>query len=273
MIAHLVTSGIAAAAAMVVVAVCELLRVNGPARDGTGRRWTLNLSLYAVEELLRVALAPLITVFVERAAGASPLAGATGSLPWWARLVLGLLALDAATYGLHVASHHILPLWRLHAVHHSDRALDVTTTVRHHPLEMVPAALVVGGCGALLGLTAWEVAIYSTSSFAVQLVGHAELRLPPGLMRAVGLVLVTPEMHYLHHSRLEHETNSNYGQMFSIWDRLFGSFARRPPAVASETIEFGLDTYADDRFHSLRGALLQPVMRPDRSAPPAEQPA
>ncbi len=70
-------------------------------------------------------------------------------------------------------------------------------------------------------------------------------------------------MHYLHHSRLQHETDTNYGQMFSFWDRLFGSFALRPP-TASQKIEFGLDTYADDRFHSLHGALLQPVMRPDR---------
>lgn len=265
MVDYLITSGIAPVAAMILVAAAELLRSKASVRAGTGRRWILNLSLYVLDQALALALAPLVTAFIEVVAGASPLADATGALPWWERIILGLLALDAASYGLHLASHHVAPLWRLHAVHHSDRAMDVTTAVRHHPAELVPAALVIGGCGALLGLTPWDVAIYSTLSFAVQLVAHAELRLPRPLMRAAGLVLVTPEMHYLHHSRLQRETNSNYGQMFSFWDRLFRSYALRP-ASAGE-VEFGLDTYAGERFHSVHGALLQPFLRPD--GPPA----
>ncbi len=263
MIAHLVTSGLAASAAMVMVAACELLQSTGPARDNTGQRWVLNISLYAFEQLARLALAPLFTALLETLAGASPLTGALTRFPL-VHLALILLALDAAAYGLHWASHHLTPLWRLHAIHHSDRALDVTTAIRHHPAELLPTALVVGGCGALIGATPWEVALYGSLAFTVQLIAHAELRLPPALLRAAGLVLVTPAMHALHHSRHEPETNSNYGEMFSVWDRLFGSLTERSATAAP--IEFGLDAYTDTRFHSVGGALLQPLLRPN-SAP------
>ena len=246
---------------MILVGVCELHRGTDQAPGETGRRWIVNGALYAVGEAIRFGLAPLITALLRWVAGASPFSAVIGLTPWWGRLILSLLVLDAAAYWLHRASHRIAPLWRLHAVHHSDRALDVTTTIRHHPVEIIPSGLLVGGVGALLGLTPWDVAIYTTLSFTVQLVGHAELRLPRSLMRTVGLLLITPDMHYLHHSRLEHETDTNYGQMFSIWDRLFGTFTRREP-TAPEKVEFGLDQYADDRFHSFRGVLLQPFVRP-----------
>ena len=176
--------------------------------------------------------------------------------------LFAVVVLDAASYVNHVLSHHIKPLWRLHTVHHADQALDVTTTVRHHPLEMVPTVVVLGLCAGLFGLTVVHLTFYGTLAFVVQLIAHANLRLPRQAMRRAGLVLVTPELHTLHHSRRPAETNSNYGALFSVWDRMFGTLLLRP----AEPLEFGLDTYATVRFRGLLGALKQPFTRPD--APP-----
>ncbi len=247
------------AAAFVLIAALETWRQRAN-RDQSGQRWVTNLGLFGIEQVLTLTSAGLLAGWVASVAGRSPLAEWTDGWPSWIALVFAVVVLDATAYLSHVLSHHVEPLWRLHAVHHGDHALDVTTTVRHHPLEMVPSAMAYGLSAGLFGLTVAHLAVYGTLSFVVQLIAHANLRLPRQAMRRAGFVLVTPELHALHHSRHPAETNSNYGNLFSVWDRMFGTLLYR---LGSEPVAFGLDTYASARFRGLLGTLTQPFVGPD----------
>jgi sterol desaturase/sphingolipid hydroxylase (fatty acid hydroxylase superfamily) len=148
--------------------------------------------------------------------------------------------------------------WRLHAVHHSDIEIDFSTTVRHHPGEAIVATLFIGVAGAVVGISPYEVGFYGGLANIVQLVGHANVRLPPRLEAAMGLILVTPTFHRIHHSALRSETDSNYGQILAIWDRLFASFGGIADA-ARGSVEFGLSVFRDPRSQRLDGLLLQPI--------------
>lgn len=244
--------------AFVLIAAVETWRQRR-VTDKSARRWGTNLALFGLEQVFSLAWVWVLGGLAASLAGPSPLTGWTDDWPGWVAFTFAVIVLDATTYFTHVLSHRIEPLWRLHAVHHADRVLDVTTTVRHHPLEVVPTATALSLSAWLFGLPLAHVATYAALAFVVQSIAHADLGLPRQAMDVAGLVLVTPELHALHHSRNLAETNSNYGQVLSVWDRMFGSLS--PPR--SEPIAVGLDTYAGARFGGLLGALAQPFRRPD----------
>lgn len=248
-----------AVSAFVLIAALEIWRPRA-SPDQSVKRWFTNLSLFGLQQIVRLASAGVLAGVAASVAGRSPLAGWTDAWPGWIALVVAVVVLDATTYLIHVLSHHVEPLWRLHAVHHADHVLDVTTTVRHHPLEMVPAAVALGLCSWLFGLTVTHVTSYGALAFVVQSIAHANLRLPRQAMHIAGWVLVTPELHALHHSRERAETNSNYGQLLSVWDRMFGTLLDDP---RSGPIAVGLDGYPSARFGGFVGALTQPFRRPD----------
>jgi sterol desaturase/sphingolipid hydroxylase (fatty acid hydroxylase superfamily) len=249
-----------AAVAFVLIAALETWRQRGglPHRAD---RWVTNLSLFALERILTLAFAGIFSSVATALAGRSPAAAWTDAWPTWLVLAAAVIVLDAATYLSHVVSHHVEPLWRLHAVHHADDVLDVTTTLRHHPLEILPTTIALGLCAWLFGLTMAHITAYAAIAFVVQSVAHAQLRLPPQTMRYASMVFVTPELHERHHSRQLQETNSNYGQVLSIWDRMFGTLSDGP---RNEPLAVGLDTYASARFRGILGTLTLPFRRPDR---------
>jgi sterol desaturase/sphingolipid hydroxylase (fatty acid hydroxylase superfamily) len=249
-------AGIAVAVLFVAVGLWENARPERPDQDA-GRRWIANLGLFALSEGMRAAVAPLLAILTA-AASLSPFAAAApadGFSPL--HLVAVVLVLDLAFYAMHRLMHAVGWLWRLHAIHHTDLALDVTTTVRHHPLEAVPIAATAIGIGALIGATPGEIAIYGVLAFAVQLLAHANVALPPRLARAIGPIVVTPGFHRLHHSRDTRECHANYGQAFSFWDRLFGTAVVPKDDVA----QFGVDEFTSPRFQTIHGILLQPVLQ------------
>ncbi len=248
-----------AAVAFVVIAALETWRQRTSV-DASAQRWVTNFALFGLERIVTLAFGWTLAGFAVSAAGRSPLAGWTDAWPSWTAFVFAVVVLDAITYLSHVLSHTIEPLWRLHAVHHSDHVLDVTTTVRHHPLEMVPTAMALSLCVWTFGLSVAHVSSYAALAFVVQSIAHANLRLPRQMMRYAGLALVTPELHALHHSRRPAETNSNYGQILSVWDQMFGTLWRGP---RSEPIAVGLDSYPSARFGGFLGALTQPFRRPE----------
>ena len=245
--------------AFVLIAALETWRQPRGDRHGA-QRWVTNLALFALEQIFTLAWIGVLAGLATFAAGPSPVAGWTEAWPGWLGFVLAIVALDATTYLSHVLSHSIEPLWRLHAVLHADPGLDVTTTVRHHPLEVVPTATALSVCAWVFGLTAAHVSAYAALAFVVQSIAHADLRLPHQAMRIAGLVFVTPDLHALHHSRHPSETNSNYGQLLSVWDQMFGTLLAEP---RSEPITVGLEAYTSARFGGLLGALMQPFRRPD----------
>ena len=163
-------------------------------------------------------------------------------LPVWMNVVIGVAALDFFAYVAHVLMHKIPLGWRFHRVHHSDEAVDVTTAFRQHPGESLWRIVWQLPAIVLFGLPLWIVAIYLAISAANAQLEHANIRLRPRLDRVLRLLFVTPDMHKAHHSRLQPETDSNYANIFSIWDRLFGTYTRE---VDFATLRYGLDDSED----------------------------
>ena len=164
-----------------------------------------------------------------------------------------VVVLDLATWLAHRTMHAIPPLWRAHSVHHSDPFLDVTTTLRQHPLEGLWRFLWIIAPVWLLGLPAAGVLIYRLMSVLQGVLEHANIRVWSPLDRAVSLVWVTPNMHKVHHSRVPAQTDSNYGNLLALFDRAFGTFRRSDEAFA---VEYGLAEIEPARAKSL-GALLR----------------
>jgi sterol desaturase/sphingolipid hydroxylase (fatty acid hydroxylase superfamily) len=153
--------------------------------------------------------------------------------------VLGFLLLDVMRYGLHRCRHAVPFLWRLHALHHSDPDLDVTTSVRQHPGDYLLGSAVFWVVVIALNIPAIVWAAYGLVVFAIEAVQHGNVRLPAWVERSLQPVLVTVDMHRIHHSIAFDQANANYGTVFSIWDRLFGTFTSISRAQ-HERIVFGV---------------------------------
>lgn len=252
------SSGGAIGPSLLAVALWELLWPEHKNAVPFLARWASNFSLFvlslACTALLTPGLALLTNLVLER----SPLRWAPGEFGFWLHLIYACLLLDVLNYGLHRAMHKFPMLWRLHALHHSDVSLDVSTTVRHHPLEAIVTASIMGIAGALFGCSAAEVAVYAVLETMVQLLAHADVRLPRFLESVVEGILVTPKFHRMHHSVETSETDSNYGQVFAFWDRLLGTSSGLAEGVRAG-IEFGLKKFRDARSQRLDQLLLLPV--------------
>lgn len=176
-------------------------------------------------------------------------------------LALGVLALDLTIYGQHLLFHSVPIFWRLHRVHHSDPDVDVSTGVRFHPAEILLSMVIKLAAVAALGPSVLAVLVFEIALNAGSLFSHGNVRLPAGLDRWLRLVVVTPEMHRVHHSNLVHETNSNFGFNFPWWDRLFRTY-RAQPARGHEAMTLGLDQFRDPARLGLGDLLRQPFVEP-----------
>ena len=250
-------AGVALVILFVAIALAEQSRPAWRPAVSAGRRWTTNLILYACCEGLNLVLLPVIAAVAGACSGLAPHL-ARPEDPGGAMLhaVFTVLGLDLAYYLLHRLFHCSGVLWRLHAVHHSDFDLDVTSTVRHHPLEILPMVVVSAGFGACIGATAGEIAGYGVLAFGVQLLAHANLRLPHRLGAVLGVFLVLPDFHRLHHSQDGRHRNANYGEVFTIWDHLFRSACRASPGDFGP---FGLGDFMQPRSQQVGSLLLQPL--------------
>ena len=169
--------------------------------------------------------------------------------------VIGIAALDLAAYAAHVALHKSALAWRFHRVHHSETEVDVTTAFRQHPGETLWRVLWQLPPIVVLGLPFGVVVVYLTLSTLNAQLEHANLRLPERADRIVRALFVTPNMHKVHHSRLPRQTDSNFANIFSLWDRLFGTYT---PRADLESLRYGLDGFDEPSRQSLRGLLGMP---------------
>jgi sterol desaturase/sphingolipid hydroxylase (fatty acid hydroxylase superfamily) len=185
-------------------------------------------------------------------------------LPDWARFVGAFLLFDAWMYCWHRLNHRIPFLWRFHRMHHSEPRMDVTTASRFHLGEIIFSSILRVPIIALLGLKLWELALYEIAMFTVVQLHHANIALPAWLDRSLRVLIVTPFMHKVHHSRWQPETDSNYSSLFSFWDRLFGTFRLR---AHPDTLQFGLDDLDQPEDHTLIGLLTTPLKQIDRTSP------
>ena len=212
------------------------------AGDGRVRRALPNAGLTVLLLLTNLALSVLV-------AGVARFAEANRvGLPAWVEVLTGIAALDLFAYVAHVLLHRMPLAWRFHRVHHSDPAVDVTTAFRQHPGETVWRVLWQLPAIVILGLPLWIVVLYLMVSAANAQLEHANIRVPEKLDRWLRILFVTPNMHKVHHSRLQPETDSNYANIFSVWDRLFGTYTRRVDFAA---LRYGLDDADDATFVGL----------------------
>ncbi|MDN5211521.1 sterol desaturase family protein [Fulvivirgaceae bacterium BMA12] len=175
-------------------------------------------------------------------------------MPLWARVVLGILLLDLiGAYFIHWTEHRVKWMWKFHLVHHSDTTVDVTTGLRHHPGETVFRILFTIMAVLIVGAPMGIIMLYQSLSVLFAHITHANINMPKSLDRILSYVFVTPLMHKVHHHYTQPLTDTNYGNIFSIWDRVFGTFA----SVADiREIKFGIDTHMDPKENDALGNLL-----------------
>lgn len=221
-------------------------------------RWPNNLGIVLLNTLIVRAIFPAGAVGIALAAEAKGwgLLNAFAA-PLWFKIALAFLLLDLAIYLQHVLFHAVPALWRLHRMHHADLGFDVTTGARFHPIEIVLSmsikAVVIAALGApAIAVLAFEIALGATALF-----NHANARLPAGLDRGLRFLVVTPDMHRVHHSAVPSETNSNFGFNLPWWDRLFGTY-RAEPAAGHAAMTIGLAAFRDARELRLDRMLTQP---------------
>jgi sterol desaturase/sphingolipid hydroxylase (fatty acid hydroxylase superfamily) len=222
-------------------------------------RWPTNFGLALINWGL-AAIAPVSVI------SAAVWASRTGvgvfnqvGMPPWVSICCSLVVYSLTGYLIHVAEHKTSWLWRIHRVHHLDTHLDVSTSQRHHPLELVVNSLIGVAVTIVFGLTASLLIIYETTAAALDFLTHANIRLPDSLDRALRWVLLTPNMHSLHHSSHQPETDSNYGEVFTVWDRLFGTY-RAEPASGYENLQIGLKEIRDDRAWNFWWQMKSPAL-------------
>ncbi|MFN7165111.1 MAG: sterol desaturase family protein [Hyphomonas sp.] len=223
-------------------------------------RWVTNLSLGGLSSLAVRLMGPLTV------AGAAVTAEQAGfglfnavSLPGWLTALAVIVLLDLAIWAQHLAMHRAPLLWRLHKVHHADRDLDVTSGLRFHPFEAAVSMLWKAGVVFLLGAPVAVAFAYEIALGAMALFTHANLRLPGWLDRALRLVIVTPDMHRTHHSVIRTETDSNFGNILSVWDRIFRTYLAEPAGP----LVLGLEDCQDARPARLPDMLVFPAARPN----------
>ena len=224
-------------------------------------RWGNNLGLVFLNSLLLRVLVPTAAV------GMALFASEQGwglfnyfAVPFWLAVVVSVIVLDFFIWLQHVMVHAIPLLWRLHRVHHADLDFDVTTGARFHPLEILLSMGIKFAVILLLGPPLVAVVIFEVLLNATSMFNHSNVRMPLGLDRVLRWLVVTPDMHRVHHSTEDDETNSNFGFNLPWWDRLFGTY-RDQPRKGHEGMEIGIRSFREDKWCSwLPGMLTIPFV-------------
>lgn len=223
-------------------------------------RWLNNIGIEVVNSLLLKLLLPVTAVVValKMEAVGFGLFNIT-EMPALVAILSSVLLLDFLDYWLHRLSHRINWLWRLHRVHHADPDFDVTTQMRHHPLEIaffIPFRLLAV---SLLGMPAEAAVLQSLLATVVNLFAHGNIVMPAWLDYGLRQLVITPDMHRIHHSSARTETDTNFGMVFPWWDRIFSTYLHQP-ARGHRGMEIGLEKFRADRDQRIDRLLVQPFV-------------
>jgi sterol desaturase/sphingolipid hydroxylase (fatty acid hydroxylase superfamily) len=243
------------------MAMWELVSPRRSLRMSKVLRWTNNIGLVVLNTVI------LRLLFPTAAVGIAIFTTNNGwgifnyfEVPSPLAVCLSVLALDLIIYFQHVMVHAVPTLWRLHRVHHADIDYDVTTGSRFHPLEIILSMLVKSAAIVVLGAPPLAVVVFEVVLNAMAMFNHGNVRLPLGIDRVLRLLVVTPDMHRVHHSVEGNEANSNFGFNLSLWDRLLGTYIDQP-REGHEGMTIGLDEYREPRMVSwLPGMLALPFV-------------
>jgi len=231
------------------------------AKQHRAQRWPANFGL----GLINMALVPLAPISGFLAAGWAQRNG-IGVLNWlemwWGFAAGATIAIQSFAGYLTHRLFHISPwLWRFHRVHHYDTAVDVSTGLRHHPLEVALTLLIDSSVAVAFGLLPLALMIYTITDLMFALFSHANIRLPSQLDHVLRAAFVTPRIHAVHHSAYQPETDSNFGTVVTLWDRLFATYSDER-ADRPESIQFGLTELQDERAEDLWWQLKSPAIGP-----------
>jgi sterol desaturase/sphingolipid hydroxylase (fatty acid hydroxylase superfamily) len=257
--------GIRLGAFTAVLAAMALWEATAPRRPRSykrARRWPSNLAIVALNVSLVRVLFPAgmvgMALMAEKRAW-----GLLNNLPVasWTAVLISVVLLDLAIYLQHVLFHAVPALWRVHRMHHADLDFDVTTGVRFHPIEIALSTVIKFAAVAALGAPALGVLLFEVLLNATSMFNHGNIHIPVCVDRYLRWLVVTPDMHRVHHSILVGETNSNFGFNLPWWDRLLGTY-RDQPAAGHEGITIGIEQFRQSRELLLDRMLLQPFRAP-----------
>ncbi|MFO8083765.1 MAG: sterol desaturase family protein [Desulfobacterales bacterium] len=243
-----------------ILATAEVFAPRRRLRTSKSRRWFANLAIVALNPVSVALVYPVLPV------GVALLASEQGwgllnqwALPYGLEILIGVVALDFAVYVQHVLHHAIPVLWRLHMMHHADLDIDMTTGLRFHPIEIMVSMAIKLSAVAALGAPPLAVLIFELALNATSMFNHSNIRLPEKVDRVLRLIVVTPDMHRVHHSVIIRETNSNYGFNLPWWDRLLGTYKAQPAKGHTEMV-IGLSQFRDPQKLTLLRLLVMPFV-------------
>jgi sterol desaturase/sphingolipid hydroxylase (fatty acid hydroxylase superfamily) len=250
---------------LTLMAVAEILAPRRALTMSKAVRWTANLGLVVLNTIVLRLLFPLAAVALAAKAAENGW-GFLNHLDWpgWLEVLFAVLALDFAIYLQHVMFHSVPVLWRLHRMHHADLDFDVTTGARFHPIEIILSMLIKFTVIVALGPSALAVLMFEILLNATAMFNHSNTRLPLGLDRWLRLLVVTPDMHRVHHSILPHEANSNFGFNSPWWDRLCGTY-RAQPQAGHEGMTIGIEGFREPARLSLPWLLILPFQNREKA--------
>ncbi|OIN86519.1 MAG: sterol desaturase [Alphaproteobacteria bacterium CG1_02_46_17] len=247
------------------VATAEALWPRRKQSLGKQKRWPHNIGIavlnaLAVRFFLPFSLAAFALFVNQNQWGVLPWL----HMPFWADICLSLILFDLIIYGQHILFHKAPALWRLHRVHHADTEIDVTTAIRFHPIEIFISMGIKFAAVIVIGAPPEAVLLFEIILNACAMFNHGNLRLPQKIDNILRRILVTPDMHRVHHSAIMEETNSNYGFNIPLWDRLFGTYCAQP-SLGHEGMRIGLDDFRDPVEANLDKLLTQPFRQSIKS--------
>ncbi len=249
---------------IIVLFTMALLEYSWPKRNQkVGRliRWPRNLGITLLGTLLVRFMGPLTAGAVaiwasKQNIGLFNLA----NTPYMISFPMVLIVFDMLIYWQHVLFHRIPFFWRFHKIHHIDQELDVTSGIRFHPVEIVFSMLIKSLAVLVLGAPFWSILAFEVLLNASAMFNHANVRLPEPVDRILRKLIVTPDMHRVHHSVIPKETHSNFGFNLAIWDRIFGTY-RDQPEAGHENMTLGLPSHQDAQKTTLLKMLVLPFRR------------
>ena len=246
-------------AILLLMIVWETLAPRRARQTPRAQRWITNVAIAVINTIV------LRLLFASGAIGAAVWAHEenwgmlnVAILPSWLEILIAIVALDCFLYLQHVAFHAIPALWRLHMMHHSDLDVDVTTGVRFHPGEIMLSMLIKMGVVVFIGAAPMAVLMFEILLNATSMFNHSNIRIPINVDRVLRWMIVTPDMHRIHHSAISQETNRNFGFNLSWWDHILGTYLQHPHHD-HQTMVIGLEQFRDPSRLTLSHILSLPV--------------
>ena len=244
----------------------ELLAPRRPLSISKSKRWISNLSIICIDSVIIRLLFPAAAVGVALYAEQNNLGFFNHTLHFndWIVVAASVIILDFTIYLQHVIFHAIPLFWRIHRMHHIDLDIDVTTGVRFHPIEIILSLVIKFSVIISVGIPALAVIIFEVLLNSTSMFNHGNVKMPLILDKFIRWIIVTPDMHRVHHSDIPNETNSNFGFNFSIWDRIFGTYTAQP-RLGHKQMTIGIKEIRDATYcANLLGMLWVPFIRKNR---------